>query len=144
LDTVTTEHSVNLRALIDLSSEIARRGYGEPVVELALYRKGVPREIARLVAASAIGCRRAILAAQESAEAARPPDIAARPVNQADLRAARAANRALWKIANFLVLVVAGFGLGVLLGWSVGFGHGVEDGFDWIVRVIERLAPGWR
>ncbi|MBI3916899.1 MAG: hypothetical protein HY322_07820 [Betaproteobacteria bacterium] len=142
MDTVTADRSVNLRALIDLSSEIARRGYGEPVVELALYRKGVPREIARLVAASAIGCRRAILAAQESGEAARPPVNAARPISQADLRAARAANRALWKIANFLVLVVAGFGLGALAGWSIGFGHGVEDGFDWIVRVIERLIAG--
>ena len=142
MNTATPDRIVNLRALIDLSSEIARRGYDEPVVELALYRKGVPREIARLVAASAIGCRRAILAAQAPGAVTRPPVAAARPVSQQDLRAARAANRALWKIANFLVLVVAGFGFGALLGWSIGFGHGVEDGFDWIVRVIERLIPG--
>jgi hypothetical protein len=140
LDTVATDRRLSLRVLIDLSSEIARRGYGEAVIELALCRKGVPRDVARLVAASAVGCRQAILAAQVSASAPPPVPAAPRTISEADRRAARAANRALRKLANFVVLAVAGFGVGILLGWSIGFGQGVDDGFDWIVRAIERLA----
>ena len=144
METVATDRSLSLRALIDLSSEIARRGYGEAVVELALRRKGAPGDVARLVAASAVGCRQAILAAQARGESGQPVATPVPLPSRADLRAARAANKALGKIANFLVLAVAGFGMGTLLGWSVGFGHGVEDGFEWIVRAIERLTPGWR
>ncbi|MBI4195874.1 MAG: hypothetical protein HY526_12440 [Betaproteobacteria bacterium] len=140
METTTPSRSVEMRALIGLSAEIARRGYGERVIEVALWRKGVSREVARVIAVSAVSCRSAILTAQASANAGivPPPDAGARC--DIDLRTARAARLALSKTANFVILACLGFGGGLLLGWSVGFGQGIEDGFEWIVRAIERLV----
>ena len=32
--------------------------------------------------------------------------------------------------------------LRTMIGWSIGFNRGIDDGFDWIVRTIERLIAG--
>lgn len=105
---ISSDPKVEMRALIGLASRIARRGYGEPVIELALGRKGVSREVARLVAVSVVSCHAAILAAERHAR----------------------------------LDVIAGIGGGAFLGWSLGFNRGIEDGFDWMVRAIERLTAG--
>jgi hypothetical protein len=139
---ISTHPRIEIRALIGLASQIARRGYGEPVIELALRRKGVSREIARLIAASVVNCHAAIVTAQEQARIAQEQMATVRGSDNTDLRAARAASLALSKIGSFLVFGIAGIGGGVLLGWSMGFNRGLEDGFDWIVRAIERLVAG--
>ena len=139
---ISSGPAAEMRALIELSSQIARRGYGEPVIELALRRKGVSREVARLVAASAASCHAAILATTEHAQIASAPVLSARITDDADLRAARAARLALSRIVGFIVFVIAGVGGGAFLGWSIGFNQGVEDSYDWMVRMIERLAGG--
>lgn len=140
---ISSDPKVEMRALIGLASQIARRGYGEPVIELALGRKGVSREVARLVAVSVVSCHAAILAAERHARLENEPVVAAaRGPMDTDLRAARAASLALSKILSFLVFVIAGIGGGAFLGWSLGFNRGIEDGFDWMVRAIERLTAG--
>jgi hypothetical protein len=126
----------NMRALIEVASRIARLGYGEPLIDLALRRKGVPPEVARLVAASVTSCNAMILASAEHTKPGRQPNTAVRSI---DLRAARAAQLALSKITSFFVFFIAGVGGGAFLGWSLGFSQGVDDGFDWIVRAVERL-----
>lgn len=140
---ISSDPKIEMRALIGLASQIARRGYGEPVIELALRRKGVAREVARLVAVSVVSCHAAISAAERHAGlATEPVAVAVRSAADTDLRAARAASLALSKILSFLVFVIAGIGGGAFLGWSMGFNRGIEDGFDWIVRTIERLVAG--
>ena len=139
---ISPRPKIEIRALIELASNIARRGYGEPVIELALHRKGIPREVARLVAASVVSCHTAIVTAQAQAGGATEPFVAVRTTDDAGLRSARAASLALSKIGSFLVFVMAGIGGGAFLGWSMGFNRGIEDGFEWIVRAIERLVAG--
>ena len=139
---ISSDPKIEMRALIGLASQIARRGYGEAVIELALRRKGVSREVARLVAASVVSCHAAILAAQGHARLDKGPLVAVRNTDDTDLRAARAASLALSKIVSFLVFIIAGIGGGAFLGWSIGFNRGIDDGFDWIVRTIERLIAG--
>lgn len=133
------DSGTEMRTLIAMSSRIARKGYGEPVIELALRRKGIAGEAARLVAVSVVSCHAAIVAAEERAAGARqlPSDAPRR--NDADRCAAKAARLALAKIMSFLVFVVAGAGGGAILGWDFGFNRGVEDGFEWIVRVAQGL-----
>ena len=110
-------------------------------LELALRRKGVPGEVARLVAVSVVSCNAAILAAEGNAELVREPHAAAvRKHDDTDLRTAKAARLALAKIVSFLVFVVAGAGDGAFLGWDFGYIRGMEDGFDWIVREAEQLV----
>lgn len=142
MQTISRSPEVDMHTLIALSSQIARRGYGEPVIELALRRKGLSKDAARLIAASAVGCRAAIVAARSPAESSNGRDIVARGASRTDRRTARAASLALSKISNFFLLAILGFGSGVFLGWSVGFNRGMEDGFEWIARLIERLFAG--
>ncbi|MBI3370185.1 MAG: hypothetical protein HY017_00310 [Betaproteobacteria bacterium] len=129
----------DMRALIGLSSQIARKGYGEPVIELALRRKGVAGDVARLVAVSVVSCHAAILAAEGNARLSRQPPSGARRSDGTEQRTAKASRLALAKIMSFLVFVVAGAGGGAILGWDFGFERGVEDGFEWIVRVAQQL-----
>ena len=136
---ISSDPIIDMRFLIGLASQIARRGYGEAVIELALRRKGVPPEVARLVAASVVSCHTAILAAQTQVKVDTTPPVAA---DNIDLRAARAASLALSKIASFLVFIIAGIGGGAFLGWSIGFSRGIDNGFDWVVRMMELLIAG--
>jgi hypothetical protein len=142
MQAISSHPKIEIRALIALASQIAHRGYGEPIIELALRRKGVPREVARLVAASVVSCHAAIVTAQDQVKLATLPRVAVRGADDTDLRAARAASLALSKIGTFLVFVIAGIGGGAFLGWSMGFNRGIEDGFEWTVRTIERLVAG--
>jgi hypothetical protein len=136
---LSSDPKIEMRTLIGIASQIARRGYGEAIIELALHRKGVSREVARLIAASVVSCRAAIVAAQGQARLDMAPLVAAR---NPDLCAARVARVALSRMASFLVFIIAGIGGGAFLGWSIGFDRGVDDGFDWIVRALERLIAG--
>lgn len=136
---ISSDLKIELRTLIQLSTQIARRGYDEPIVELALRRKGISPEIARLIAASVVSCHATILAAEGHARLDERSLAAGR---NTDLLAARAASRTLSKIASFLLFIMAGLGGGLLLGWSIGFDRGMNDGFDWIVHYIERLIGG--
>ena len=136
------ERDADVRELVVLSAQIARRGYGEAVIEMALRRKGLPREAARLMAVSVVGSQAAIAVAEAAAKLAPAKAPIAGNGNDIDARAARAARLALAKLANFLLFIVAGIGVGVLLGWSIGFSLGVEDGFDSIARTFDRLVAG--
>ena len=127
---------IDMRALIGVASKIARKGYGEPIIELAMRRKGVSREVARLVAASVVSCNVTILASEENSRLDKQPLAS---VSDIDLRAARAARMALSRIVSFFVFIIAGVCGGAFIGWSIGFSQGLNDGFEWIVRAIERL-----
>lgn len=163
MENMTAQPETELRALIGVASQIARCGYGEPIVDLALRRKGVTRDAAWLIAASVVSCHATLVQAEEQArrEQARsdaaPLASAADPLDQApqagqplqtmriheaDGRSAGAAGLALRKMASFAVFIVIGLGGGAALGWSAGFNLGIEDGFDWIVRVVERRISG--
>ena len=133
---VPAASSIDMRALIEVASRIARRGYGESIIELAMRRKGVSREVARLVAASVASCNAMILASEENTRLDKQPNPSFRNI---DLRAARAASLALSKITSFIVFFIAGVGGGAFLGWEIGFNQGIDDGFNWLVRAIERL-----
>ncbi len=130
-----------LGELVDLAAHIARRGYGESVVCLALCRKGVPDDVARLVAASVTSCHASIAAAERHVA---PEGIAAPPASlQAttpanDLRSARTASKALYWMASFLVFVVIGICGGAFLGWSIGFDQGMEQGLDQVITALEQ------
>ena len=136
------QHEAGMRDLVALSAQIARRGYGEAVIEMALRRKGLPRETARLMAVSVVGSHAAITTAEAAAKLAPSRAATAGNGNDIDARAARAASLALSKLASFLLFIVASIGVGVLLGWSIGFSLGVEDGFDWMTRTIDRVVAG--
>ena len=129
----------NRDLLLQLSAEIASRGYGRNVIEAALVRKGAPHDIAQLIAATATSCRAAILAVQAPCNVTAGHSAADEHGN-VDHRSARAAQLALSKMASFLLLVCVGFGAGVALGWSVGFGQGLEDGLDWVARAVASLT----
>lgn len=139
MENATAQPKTELRTLIGVASQIARRGYGEPIVNLALRRKGVARDAARLIAASVVSCHATLVQAQAQAKLELERAEAARA---ADLRAAKAASLALKKMASFVVFVVIGLGGGALLGWSAGFNLGIDNGFEWIVRTIERQLSG--
>lgn len=139
MQAISSDPKIELRALIGIASQIARRGYGEPIVDLAMRRKGAPRQVARLIAASVVSCHATLLLAQEQARLENEAIVAAR---NADLRAAKAARLALSKMASFLIFIVGGIGGGAFLGWSVGFNLGIDEGFEWIVRTIERQITG--
>lgn len=134
---VTADTRIETEALIGLASQLVRRGYGEPVIVLALRRRGASQEVAQLVAASVASCHAALLMPQADAERQEQTLQAAR---QSDLRAARAASLALEKILSFFVFIVLGIGGGAVFGWSIGFGQGIDDGFDWAVRTLEQLV----
>ncbi len=130
-----------LGELVSLASQIAHRGYDESVIRLALRRKGAPDDVARLVAASVASCHATISAAERriapegSAEALTSPQAKLRTD---DLRAARAASKALSWMASFLVFVVVGICGGAFLGWSIGFGQGMEQGLDQFITALEQ------
>lgn len=151
------------RALVAHAAEIARRGYAEPVVALALNRLGCPPQAARLVAASVV-CSRAELVAIDHDDPKdhrglrehgdhrdhRDPGNAGREIGglepgelgidrQAELRVARAASRALAMLLQFFLFVVVGLGAGAWLGWSIGFTQGIEDGFERVIAVLEQV-----
>ena len=44
MQAISSDPKVELRTLIGIASQIARRGYGEPIVDLAMRRKGAPRQ----------------------------------------------------------------------------------------------------
>ena len=134
------QREAGMRDLVTLSAQIARRGYGEAVIEMALRRKGLPRETARLMAVSVVGSHAAIATAEAAAKLAPSKASIAANGNDIDARAARAASLALAKLVNFLLFIVGGIGVGALLGWSIGFSLGVEDGFDSFARTIEQLV----
>ena len=139
MQAISSDPKVELRTLIGIASQIARRGYGEPIVDLAMRRKGAPRPVARLIAASVVSCHATLVAAQAHARLENEAIAAAR---NADLRAAKASSVALSKMASFLVFIVGGIGGGAFLGWSIGFNLGIDEGFEWIVRTIERQLTG--
>lgn len=139
MENTTARPKTELRTLIGVASQIARRGYGEPIVDLALRRKGVTRDAARLIAASVVSCHATLTLAQEQARLEQTRIDAAR---LADQRAAKAASLMLTKMASFVVFIVIGLGGGAFFGWSVGFNLGIDEGFEWIVRVIERRISG--
>ena len=128
MENTTARPKTELRTLIGVASQIARRGYGEPIVDLALRRKGVTRDAARLIAASVVSCH----ATLTRIDAAR----------LADQRAAKAASLMLTKMMSFVMFIMIGLGGGAFFGWSVGFNLGIDEGFEWIVRVIERRISG--
>jgi hypothetical protein len=132
-----------LRALIGVASQIARHGYGEPIVDLALRRKGVNRNAARLIAASVVSCHTTLVRVQAQALAQSQREQAYKQAARlAEIRAARAASYALRKLAAFALFVLIGLGGGAYLGWSAGFNLGIDEGFDWIVRTIDRRIAG--
>ncbi len=139
MENTTARPKTELRTLIGVASQIARRGYGEPIVDLALRRKGLTRDAARLIAASVVSCHATLTLAQEQARLEQTRIDAAR---LADQRAAKAASLMLTKMASFVVFIVIGLGGGAFFGWSVGFNLGIDEGFEWIVRVIERRISG--
>lgn len=139
MENTTARPKTELRTLIGVASQIARRGYGEPIVDLALRRKGVTRDAARLIAASVVSCHATLTLAQEQARLEQTRIDAAR---LADQRAAKAASLMLTKMASFVVFIVIGLGGGAFFGWNVGFNLGIDEGFEWIVRVIERRISG--
>ena len=139
MENTTARPKTELRTLIGVASQIARRGYGEPIVDLALRRKGLTRDAARLIAASVVSCHATLTLAQEQARLEQTRIDAAR---MADQRAAKAASLMLTKMASFVVFIVIGLGGGAFFGWSVGFNLGIDEGFEWIVRVIERRISG--
>jgi len=126
---------------VRLASRIARHGYGESVIRLALCRKGVADDVARLVAASAVCCHASIAAAEHRlapegmATASGSPQARTRIQ---DLRTARAASKALSMIMGFVVFVVVGVGGGAFPGKSIGFGEDMERGLDRIVTALEQ------
>lgn len=139
MENTTVRPKTELRTLIGVASQIARRGYGEPIVDLALRRKGVTRDAARLIAASVVSCHATLTLAQEQARLEQTRIDAAR---LADQRAAKAASLMLTKMMSFVMFIVIGLGGGAFFGWSVGFNLGIDEGFEWIVRVIERRISG--
>ena len=139
MENTTARPKTELRTLIGVASQIARRGYGEPIVDLALRRKGLTRDAARLIAASVVSCHATLTLAQEQARLEQTRIDAAR---LADQRAAKAASLMLTKMASFVVFIVIGLGGGAFFGWNVGFNLGIDEGFEWIVRVIERRISG--
>ena len=48
----------------------------------------------------------------------------------------------LTKMMSFVMFIMIGLGGGAFFGWSVGFNLGIDEGFEWIVRVIERRISG--
>ena len=139
MENTTARPKTELRTLIGVASQIARRGYGEPIVDLALRRKGVTRAAARLIAASVVSCHATLTLAQEQARLEQTRIDAAR---LADQRAAKAASLMLTKMMSFVMFIMIGLGGGAFFGWSVGFNLGIDEGFEWIVRVIERRISG--
>ncbi len=139
MENTTARPKTELRTLIGVASQIARRGYGEPIVDLALRRKGVTRDAARLIAASVVSCHATLTLAQEQARLEQTRIDAAR---LADQRAAKAASLMLTKMMSFVMFIMIGLGGGAFFGWSVGFNLGIDEGFEWIVRVIERRISG--
>ena len=139
MENTTARPKTELRTLIGVASQIARRGYGEPIVDLALRRKGVTRDAARLIAASVVSCHATLTLAQEQARLEQTRIDAAR---LADQRAAKAASLMLTKMMSFAMFIMIGLGGGAFFGWSVGFNLGIDEGFEWIVRVIERRISG--
>lgn len=133
---ISVAQKIDMRALIAVASQIARRGYGESIIELAMRRKGVSREVARLIAASVVSCNATILASEGNARFDKQPFAS---VSDVDLRTARAARMALSRIMSFFVFIIAGVCGGAFIGWNIGFSQGLNDGFDWIVRAMERL-----
>ena len=139
MENTTARPKTELRTLIGVASQIARRGYGEPIVDLALRRKGLTRDAARLIAASVVSCHATLTLAQEQARLEQTRIDAAR---LADQRAAKAASLMLTKMMSFVMFIMIGLGGGAFFGWSVGFNLGIDEGFEWIVRVIERRISG--
>jgi hypothetical protein len=123
----------DLAALIGLSARLARAGCGQGAVELALSRKGLRPDAARLIAASVVSCRTALAAAQT-------PSSAQLRARHADVRAARAAQRMLSKLIFLPLCIAVGAGGGALMGWAAGFDAGVEDGTRWVVSALLQLA----
>ena len=142
MENTTARPKTELRTLIGVASQIARRGYGEPIVDLALRRKGVTRDAARLIAASVVSCHATLILAEEQARLEQARIDATHNTHKANQRAAKAASLMLTKMMSFVMFIVIGLGGGALLGWSVGFNLGIDEGFDWIVRVIERRISG--
>jgi hypothetical protein len=136
----SAERGTQARGLIEMSSQMARLGYGEQVVEYALRRKGIRTTVARLVAASVVSCHRTICAAEAHAKRAPSRPSPRSTATAAEIRAARAARLALGKMMGFLAYIVIGIGGGVLVGWSFGFDRGVEDGYGWMLRALELMA----
>ena len=145
MENTTARPKTELRTLIGVASQIARRGYGEPIVDLALRRKGVTRDAARLIAASVVSCHATLILAEEQSRLEQARIDATHNTHnthKANQRAAKAASLMLTKMMSFVVFIVIGLGGGALLGWSVGFNLGIDEGFEWIVRVIERRISG--
>ena len=131
-------------ALIGVASQIARHGYGEPIVDLALRRKGVNRNAARLIAASVVSCHTTLVRVQAQALAQSQREQAYKQAARlAEIRAARAASYALRKLAAFALFVLIGLGGGAYLlitVCSVFIGKKIETPGYNRIRAVEGVA----
>lgn len=153
-------------ALVTHADEIARRGYDEAVIAMALGRRGATAETARFLAASAVRSRaptpdtlqesyipppvrrsRSRLAHQEPQDILEldPGVVQQRDrralqhaEREAELRSARAASRALGGLMQFFLFVIVGLGVGAWLGWSIGFAQGIDAGLERMLALLEQ------
>ena len=141
------------------AADIARRGYDEAVIAMALGRRGATAEIARLLATSVVRGRTPV--AEHPEENFTPPPVrrsrapsSAQELEDvlehhrqallqagraAELRSARAASRALGAMVQFFFFVIVGLGVGAWLGWSIGFSHGMEEGLERVLALLEQV-----
>lgn len=122
---------------VELCVKIAGLGFGPEVTRLAMERRGVPHNAARLIALSVETSR----AALKRIEAAAPRMGSAATASPQDLRYLRAVDRMIGNLAAFFCFGVVAIGGGLALGWAIGFEYGTASGLDAVARALETLFP---
>lgn len=131
ITTTTTGRSEDdtRRKATDILVYLFKRGASTEVIQLAMVRAGLSVEIARTLA-QCVG----------SARMAYPPMPAQNVRRQID-RSGRAAEIALHKLINFVILVgviwVVGITLGFAVGMEMGYAKGIENGLDWVRSLLD-------
>ena len=142
MEKVETTRQHVLERQVELCVRIAGLGFGPDVMRLALERKGISAAAARLIALSVAGSHAALRTIEAGAVRGETAGRAAAERDQQQYRRSRAASYFLRRMLAFLCFGLIAIAGGIALGWTVGFEHGVADGYDSVQRSIERLF--WR
>ena len=127
---------------IGLCVRIARLGFGPDVMRLALERKGVPPDAAKLIALSVTSSHAALRTIEAGASCGESAGREPTERDREQYRRSRAAGYFLGRMLVFFWFGLVADGGCLAVGWMVGFEYGAADGYDWMQRSIERLF--WR
>jgi len=135
----------------DVAIEIARRGYGMPVIRLAVVRKGLAGDSAYVVAVIAQRLAKIpaapIVIAPVSAATFAPVAVALATTETSGPYESNQGAAAVWALqsmSRFLVYVVLALGgglcLGAGLGWEAGFVEGTEESMRRVANLLQEFG----